>query len=67
MSKEELKPCPFCGAPGEIMRNEYGFWPSCSSCELCQFTGYGTRKEALRLWNTRPEEEKLLAIIEGQP
>jgi len=65
---DELKPCPFCGAPAKIYgpnRNNgalYVAWcTNTSSCDAGA-TGYGdTPEEATEQWNTRPVEDALRA------
>jgi Lar family restriction alleviation protein len=50
----ELKPCPFCGADGEILGVEE-YW--LVSCEYCDAQG-PTKKieqEAITAWNKRSE------------
>ena len=62
---EELKPCPFCR--GEAMLCVSGsqddkvwFYIVCGDCGTC--SDHVSAKEiAVRIWNTRPEEERLKA------
>ena len=58
MSKEKLKPCPFCGEEirKEISPNEVGewiFWHVCESTRLLIAQTYVTKKEAIKAWNRR--------------
>lgn len=54
----DLKPCPFCGSPGELTDTMPGgtYWVRCSVCD-----GEGpssderTKEQAIALWNTRAE------------
>lgn len=62
---KQMKPCPFCGAPGKLLEallippNRVGplYSPACTSCSL-EFINTYSRDEAVRIWNTRPNEEK---------
>lgn len=62
---EELKPCPFCGSPGNIrhVENEWGGWgqerddeyyPECSN-DYCPIELYAEHsyEEAVESWNIR--------------
>jgi Lar family restriction alleviation protein len=52
MSKEKLKPCPFCGGKGSMFIGQFGtfYYVSCESCKA-QTTEYTTRAEAIEAWN----------------
>jgi hypothetical protein len=54
---EELKPCHFCGAKGEVLHGDQGWWPYCSndSCFLSNGPEYGdmSMADAVKAWNTR--------------
>lgn len=53
----KLKPCPFCGAKGEVYKAHFveGACAGCSNskCEMGPATWEETREEAVRIWNTR--------------
>lgn len=54
-TKHEIKDCPFCGHPGELIRIfNHGFVVRCSNekCRAEQIT-YREEKEALAAWNKR--------------
>ena len=53
---EKLKPCPFCGS-WELKRQHIPGGISNVVCLNCWICGPGgkTMREALNLWNTRPE------------
>jgi Lar family restriction alleviation protein len=60
----ELKPCPFCGEPGEVAQNTSGdyarqwfWWALCSVCP-CELTGFQSESEAVDAWNNRAKEAK---------
>lgn len=59
---DNMLPCPFCGAPGELfhdMSSDYErnwYWHGqCSDYDGCWIEGASadTKKEAIRLWNRR--------------
>lgn len=56
---EELKPCPFCGAPAHLEdADEMGAWVICTSisgeCPVEPVTRhYETPAEAITAWNRR--------------
>ncbi len=52
----ELKPCPFCGNPVEIDKNEYGsVFVRCRSCKMILMYGDDDRDVAAtaKHWNMR--------------
>lgn len=56
-----LKPCPFCGAPGEIARlkGTHGGWEYIARCTRRTCAGriyrrWPTERHAARCWNQRP-------------
>jgi len=60
MTKEKLKPCPFCGSDAFERRNPFlddcPFYVKCSCCEA--WTGdFETPVEAVNRWNTRAGEK----------
>ncbi len=57
MMSEELKPCPFCGGPAELIKTARGnFFVQCACC--CNGTlYYRTEKDAVQHWNRRAEAE----------
>ena len=63
MSREELKPCPFCGSEAKIegyspLEGYYLYNVGCNQCEFSPFTmDYSKKQEAITAWNTRKEGE----------
>lgn len=71
-SKQELKPCPFCGEPGTVVCDGEGlgamFYVACggANCFCCLGEGYDgdampshtfrERAKAIAAWNTRPAD-----------
>jgi len=57
---EELKRCPFCGSPAELIRGDDDYCAECSN-DKCRADrpGWWTKEEAIRVWNTRPRESRL--------
>lgn len=57
MTKEKLKPCPFCGS-SDVKVLDIGqiFKVQCKVC-FVDINGYWTREEAERVWNTRAGEK----------
>lgn len=59
MSKEKLKPCPFCGSEAFLRQtpafefNEFDFYVSCSNCRAMIDNIYGTEERAIEAWNRR--------------
>ena len=59
MSREEVKPCPFCGSPAFVWEWNGGARVDCSNWLAADgrehFVGIGarSRKEAIEIWNTR--------------
>jgi|GEM_PF-6594562 len=75
----DLKPCPFCGNPAEIVKGEpFSFAPykltyvvRCSS-EWCLIGSsitcrYGTKQDAIADWNYRRKRNKLTCDEKGYP
>ena len=60
---EELKPCPFCGAEGDITYNyDKKFVPYCTNndCFLNEIDyGFETEQEAIESWNRRASDEQI--------
>ena len=61
IEKTEIKPCPFCGAPGEVSSDiifgDTKWYVGCSG-EKCPIVGVKTvmhqrRKDAIKTWNER--------------
>jgi len=74
MDNQELKPCPFCGKPGEIEEIEedcYGV--GCGHCDyqpLAGLVGLGwfrTAAEATEFWNRRAPVSQAALQTEGVP
>ena len=66
MSKETLKPCPFCGGEAvlcEIATGHPRFYMRCEDCHseagIC-----ATEEEAEMIWNSRPIEDALRKRVE---
>ena len=62
-----LKPCPFCGALGEVVKKDKDcFYPRCVRYEICgcETNGGSTEAEAIAVWNRRPLEDEQAAKIE---
>lgn len=58
MNDIELKPCPFCGAPGMLDHYEKdGYLPQCSSgsCWGMIENWFDTPEEAAKVWNSRKD------------
>jgi len=53
--KPSVKPCPFCGAPGEICVYPTISWGRCTRCGASTNASKDAN-EALRLWNMRAGE-----------
>lgn len=52
MKPPKLKPCPFCGEPGQLdERHPYKVY--CTSPFCCFGPEEGTKHEAIRAWNKR--------------
>ena len=59
---DELKPCPFCGASGELQQIQFAYGPRnlgplhvhvhCPTCHAA-IASYDTREEAIANWNRR--------------
>ena len=64
------RPCPWCGASQETSDVQYDFNDD-SECSLVYCCACGERgperesgDEALKAWNTRPVEDKMLAFLD---
>lgn len=62
---EELKPCPFCGRPGQITKRRIGpllyFKPRCSKLVCIARKGnvwFPSKKEAIEVWNRRAKHDE---------
>jgi hypothetical protein len=51
---DELKPCPFCKWPGNLIEQEGIAWVQCIDCG-CDGPTMETGEEAVEMWNRRPE------------
>ena len=65
---EELKPCPFCGDADDLsmvrINDSTQYWRiECESCDYNRFI-FGSKKEAIALWNCRPAEDALTERLE---
>ena len=54
-SETELKPCPFCGSDGAVVRMGGSYFVMCETCTCCRVKGYGSEAAAIEAWNTRSE------------
>lgn len=54
---EPLKPCPFCGAPGQVdgYHGRYDVLSYCGACRACDYSleGDNSPEEAAARWNRR--------------
>lgn len=50
---DELKPCPFCGAPAELRRHKV----VCTSNRCGVEAWMLNAADSIRVWNTRPRED----------
>lgn len=59
MKEPELKTCPFCGGPGEYVKDSegpiYDYYVRCADCFAEVQLGTGKEGAAL-IWNTRAGE-----------
>ena len=70
---DDLKPCPFCGEPGELVDQEDHKWyaqcgsqvASCCQIPNQRYGSFRTPEAAAKAWNTRPIEDVLAAIVEA--
>lgn len=65
MSKERLKPCPFCdyGKP-RIIQTDLGFYQVvCSGCCSSRNQAARNKELAIEWWNHRPIESELLDAL----
>lgn len=57
----ELKPCPFCGSPAELVKSGSGWYVECTSrnpavCRCYPWTGYfDIPLYAIEAWNRRAD------------
>ena len=54
----DLKPCPFCGGVGYMIRHDFHTLPStysvtCRKCKCSTWTFFATKDEAAETWNRR--------------
>ena len=69
--ESQLKPCPFCGAKGKVIHCIIydGGFVTCSNpmCEVKASAKFsGTPEEAIKAWNTRSAESKVLEDIRAE-
>lgn len=52
----ELKPCPFCGHPAELVGECDMVWAKCSNheCQAERICKFDEPEEAIEDWNERP-------------
>jgi len=58
---DEMKPCPFCGAPAKSITIGS---PGITCPKGCCYIIRDTREEVIEKWNRRPAEDELNKIIE---
>ena len=59
MSKQKLKPCPFCGGEANIMHMDgYPYWVYCEDCGVKVYGRILDKEESIRAWNRRAKDEK---------
>lgn len=56
-TKAELKSCPFCGGAGELCVLMHGSYCQCIKCG-CELAMSVYKKDAIKAWNMRAEDEK---------
>jgi len=61
---EKLKPC-HCGKEPILHPHQIPGYAVTCPCGLCTVP-FATREETIACWNTRPEEDRLRAIVEAQ-
>jgi hypothetical protein len=54
---DELRPCPFCGAPAQMRHVENTWWVECSD-DNCPAFCSNTKGEAIAAWNRRADEDE---------
>lgn len=60
--EHELRPCPFCGAPGKLFSHEMDekatiWWVQCRSTHcLARLIAKGTKAAAIAAWNDRKDD-----------
>ena len=69
--ESQLMPCPFCGGKAELQiyygRYRVRCWQSVPTCMTPVKTmGYLTPEEAIKAWNTRSAESKVLENIRAE-
>lgn len=55
ITKQELKPCPFCGGNDPKINGKFRKWINCDICCM-ETTTFETQAELIEYWNTRSTE-----------
>ena len=65
ISRQKLKPCPFCGGEAVILAGfEEHIWIFCEECKA-EISAHTTEAEAIEAWNKRAEQPAIVGI-DGQ-